>query len=223
MKSRHLLLAVSLGAIAVACSGGGGDDDDSGTTPSPTPVAVDYCQVVWVSQEPIVTTTTNYDIFLVDAPLASWTTGTKSYGVSAPGTFLGVFYDGRFDANEPARNAAVTTSGTFDLVLADGTTTDAGVEFEDTTTQTFFSLDQATGSVSSMTGTGGTGFFSGQWSNPDALPVTPGEAGLITITYNGTSQQIGTSGIYAICYDRFQAATLVSRTHETLRRLFNRH
>ncbi len=214
---RVLLSLAGTAAVAVACAGGNGDDDDT-SSPTPTPVNVDYCQIVWVTQEPpIAVGTTTYDIFLVDAPLGAWTTGTKSYGVSAPGTFVGVFYDGRETDTGPARNAAVTTSGSFGLVLANGTTTDAGVQWSDTSVQQFFALDQAAGTVGAFTGTGGTGSFDGVWSDPDTLPLTPG-SGLVTVVWMGTSLQLGVQGSYARCYDR--PTTFQSRSAATLSFLF---
>ena len=76
-----LLLPVAAAVAFAACNGGGDDDDDT-TSPSPTPVQVDSCQVVWATPDP--GGESSFDFFLVDAPLAQWTTGTKSYTVNGP-------------------------------------------------------------------------------------------------------------------------------------------
>lgn len=213
MRAAFRILALTLTAtvaagVAASCGGGGGDDDDDGATTTSTPVNVDYCQIVWATPDEGA-----FDVFLVDAPIGQWSTGTKNYGINSP---IGVFYNNQpADQTQPALSAAITTSGQFDLVLANGTTTAAGVQFADTTLQNFYAYGQSNGVIGMKVGTGGTGTFSGVWSPPEG-PITGGD-GNITIAYEGTSRLIGAQGAYAICYDR--GATFQARTRETLRHL----
>lgn len=200
--------AALVASVAVSCSGGGDDDDDDDGSTTGTPTNVDYCQIVWATPDEGA-----FDVFLVDAPIGQWSSGTKSYGINSP---IGVFYNNQpADQSQPALSAAITTSGQFDLVLANGTVTGAGVEFTDTSNQNFFAYGQSNGVIGAKVGTGGTGTFSGVWSPPEG-PLTGGD-GNITIAYEGTSRLIGAQGSYAICYDR--GATFEMRTRETLRHL----
>lgn len=202
------LTATLVASVAVSCGGGGGDDDDDGATTTSTPANVDYCQIVWATPDEGV-----FDVFLVDAPIGQWTSGTKSYGINSP---IGVFYNNQpADQSQPALSAAITTSGQFSLVLANGTTTAAGVEFSDASVQNFYAYGQSNGVIGMKVGTGGTGTFSGVWSPPEG-PITGG-SGNITIAYEGTARLIGAQGAYAICYDR--SASLQARTRESLRHL----
>lgn len=214
---RSTLLLLTLGTVVgvgAACSGGGDDDDANTPTPSPTAVTPDYCQIAWVNVVPGGDIQDGpFDIYLVDGPLDQWTSGTKNYAVNG---LLGVFYNDATSASPGTiayADAAVTTAGQFTLTLANGTTTGATVEHEDDTAQTFFALDN--GQVGAEVGTGGTGDFSGTWSDPDATQVTPG-SGLIAITWMNTSMQIGVQGSFAKCYDRtvsFESRTAGNLVH----------
>lgn len=202
-----VFVATATAAVAVACSGGGAAGDDTTTTPTPTPSPVDACQIVWVSAD---ADSSLRDVFLVDAPLADWTTGANSYAVTSP---LGLYYRGK-DPSNPAAfalSAAACTSGAFDLVLGNGTVTSASIAFNDSAPQTFFAFDESNAEIGAFVGTGGTGSFSGLWSNPQSPDPIPG-SGTIEIHYLGTSLVLGGITSYATCYAHQSFTERTART-----------
>ena len=199
-QRRALFLAVATMSVAVAaaCSGGGGNGTGTSPTPtgSPTPQTPDSCQIVWFS--PDGTNPLLKDEFVVDAPIADWTSGPLTYTVNSP---LGVFFDNVDTSVTPAtaQAAAETTAGTFTVTLANGTTSGGAISFSDTTNQIFYSLNLTTGVVGAKVASNGTGTFSGVWSDPrPAAPV--GGNGNIVIFWQGSSRNIGGGGMYAQCY-----------------------
>lgn len=195
--SRSTLLAATTVlaiATALACSGGGGGGSSESPTPTPTgsPLPADSCQIVWLT--PDGTDPFLNDEFIVDAPIASWVTGTQTYSVNSP---VGVFYDNVDSAGNIA-SAAVTTAGSFDLTVGNGTTIGGALTFTDSSVQTFYSLNLGTGVVGAQVTTGGTGTFTGVWS-ASSPPYTSGN-GNITIAWQGTSLNLGALGKYARCY-----------------------
>lgn len=199
---RSLLLLLALGVASVAgaaCSGGGGGGDSS-TTPTPTPTSSlppDSCQIVWLSSSAAATGgVPRWNMFLVDAPLADWQTGVPSYTVNSP---IGVFYYGYDRATHDAEAAAVTTAGSFQLGLGSGTDVGGTVDWNDTTPQSFFALDLVSGVVGAQVASGGTGTFSGTWSDP-AVETTNGGTGSVSVAWMGTNFSIGGLGSFAKCY-----------------------
>lgn len=197
MRSRSLPLLATLAVAAVvssaACSGGGGDDDDDGAT-SPTPVfEADRCQLVWQTD----VSTTVRDLYVLDAPVAAWVTGTNhQYGVSSSGFQAGFF--GGFDLNTgDAATIAFLTTGSFALV-APSTEAEHFVDFQDDVAQSIHYLDSA-GNPAMVAGTGGTGELAGLWSDPYSQNVTPTN-GEITVFLEGTAHTIGADLSYGICY-----------------------
>lgn len=198
MRARLLAVALLASVVAAAaCSGGGGSGGAHSPTPTVSPTIsppVDACQVVWESLDSSGTGTTN--VFLVDAPPADWASGELEYSVNNP---VGVFYYGYDAATRTASAAAATTAGAFEVGLGDGTVTGGTVSFTDSTAQTFFALDLGSGQVGMQVGSGGTGGFTGVWSDSTAANPTLG-TGSVTLAWMGSNFTLGTLDSYATCY-----------------------
>lgn len=212
-----LLAAVSL--FATACPGGGGGDDDDDDDAGTTPVQQDACQIVWASAD--ATLPAVFDFFIVDADKSDWVGGTLDYSVNAPSGFL---YNEHVlpsasNPNPVPASAAVTTAGTFQLTVGNGTTTGGTVTFDDSPGQMFYALQYSTGTIGGLVGTGGAMTFTGEWSDPDPDAQLTNGSGLAEILYLDSSLQLGVYGSYAVCYSASQAATAQSRTEFTLRRV----
>lgn len=208
-----------LALSAAACPGGGGGDDDDDDDAATTPVQQDACQIVWTSADAVIPAV--FDFFIVDADKSDWVGGTLDYSVNAPSGFL---YNEQAlpSASNPdpaPASAAVTTAGSFQLTLGNGTTTGAPVTFSDAPGQMFYDLTYSTGIVGALVGTGGAMTFSGEWSDPDPEAQLTTGTGIAEVMYLDSSLQLGTTGSYAVCYSASQAATAESRTAYTLRRV----
>ena len=194
-----LLCSAAIFASACASKSGGGDS----ATASPTATVLDYCQVLWSSPG---TNAGHFDLYVVDAPLASWTTGDHNFDLTVGMEITALFYD-EFDFSVTPHqylSRAIATSGTYSVTAPGGTTAGQSIAFIDSSAQTFFAID-GSGNLGAQVGMGGTGNFgvgspAGVFSDP-TMPnsPTPG-AGTINITYNSVPESIGTFN-YALCYD----------------------
>lgn len=200
---RPLLLVAStcaLAAIAAACSDEAGDPEEG------LPITPTRCAIYW-ARENFFDDPASLDIFVVDQPLAAWTTGTGSYGGVGlnirEGLFLHRTPDGSLTA---ALSVGKTTSGEFQLTVQ-GTATGDTVSFVDGTAQLL--VDARTETSPPMVGTGGQGSFSGVWSDPAAdtsAEIDWASGATLTVTYLGSSFTLGGSELggmsaYAQCYD----------------------
>lgn len=205
-KNRSLLalslLCVTAAVIgsSAACSPG-----KRAGSASPTPTTLSHCQIVWASTGQ---TQGHYDLFVVDMPIADWTTGTKQYDRSVAGEeHEALFYDEYDPSVSPTPgylSRAITTNGDFNVTVPTDTSPAASVSFVDSSGQLFWALD-GSDNIGVQLGSGGTGNFVGVWSDPaDGVDPTPG-AGTINITYNGTPVAVNGSPnayiSYATCYD----------------------
>lgn len=201
-KRAWLLLLISVCVTAIfgaACSSksGGGD----GATGSPTATALSNCEVLWASPG---TNAGHYDIYVVDAPLANWTTGDHSFDLTVGMETAAAFYDEYDDSVVPPTylSRAISTNGTYSVVDSGGTDMGQQVTLTDSSGQIFYAIN-GSGVVGAMVGSGGTGNFQGVWSDP-SMPdnPTPGMSGSqIVIKYMGNSVTVGTTITYALCYD----------------------
>ena len=213
-KRGTLALAVALGAsiIAAACSGSSG----SGTpTATPTPFTPTNCQLVWLTASSGSGAT--YNSYVVDMPLAQWTSGVKSYSAVAGGN-EGTFYYGLNLQNATSAAVALATNGSFNVTVS-GTAATNPVMFADTDAQSYF--DAANPVIAGFLATDGTGTFSGEWSNPDPAANYTFGSGTIHILYQGSNLQLGTDATFGFCYDANAFAPL-SHSERGLRFLSRR-
>lgn len=203
-RSAFLLLLAGCCAavVASACTAGSSKGKNNA---SPTPTTLDHCQVVWASTG---SSQGRYDLFVVDMPIADWTSGTKNYDISVPGSEHEAIFYNEYDANASPTpvylSRGITTNGDFSVTVANGTTTGQSVGFVDSSGQLFWALD-GQNNIGNMIGSNGTGNFTGVWSDPaTGANPTPG-VGVINITYEGTQESVNGPPnafiTYAVCYD----------------------
>lgn len=208
-----LLLAAfvsAAAALAGACSDETGDDDDE------VPITPTRCAIYWARENPL-DDPPSLDVFVVDQPLAAWTTGTGDYGGASfnarDGLFLYRTPDGSVSA---AFGAAKTTGGEFQLTVQ-GTATGDSVSFVDGTAQVL--VDARTVTDPPAVGTGGQGSFTGIWSDPaadESSEIDWASGASMTVTYLGSSITLGGDALggmsaYGQCYDEaLNAATASS-------------
>ena len=208
MPRRHSLLAlvsitaVTLAVGAAACSGGGGGGAAVSPSPSGTPFVASHCQLVWTKKDPA-TQTRVIDYYVVDAPAGKWVTGTNSYFIGDPSGVTNVegAFVYHFDVVALSNmGAAVASSGIFSVGTNPADPTGIGklVGFQDSTPQHYFTLTSA-GLPNLDQGPGGTGDFTGQWSNPGSPDVTAG-TGSMNIMFMGTSFSLGGDLAYGMCF-----------------------
>lgn len=155
-----------------------------------TPPVNDTCQIVWANNGSMMG---RFDIYLVDMPIESWTTGTKSYDNVLTNA---VFYDELQVSTNEYVALGIATAGTFDIVVA-GTGVGESVQLTDDGGQLFH--DEMT---NAFVGSGGAASFTGVWSAPGAIDPGDPSSG-VTLTWMGSPLSIGTYTTYAICYVRF--------------------
>lgn len=208
-SNRPLLLAASicaLAALAAACSDETGDPEDE------QPITPTRCAIYW-ARENLLDDPATLDVFVVDQPLAAWTSGTGGYGGAGSNVREGLFLhrtpDGSLTA---ALSVGKTTSGTFQLNVQ-GTATGDTVSFVDGTAQLL--VDARTEANPPAVGSGGAGSFSGVWSDPAAdtsAEIDWAAGATVTVTYLGSSFTLGGAELdgmsaYAQCYDAANAAS----------------
>ena len=198
-KRAWLMLLISLcvtSIFAAACTKSGGGDS---ATASPTATVLTNCEILWASAG---STASHYDIYVVDAPIAAWTTGDHSFDLTVGMEISAAFYDEYESATKMYLGRAIATNGTYSVVDSGGTAAGQQVTFTDSSGQLFFAIN-GSGVVGMQVGSGGTGNFQGVWSDP-SMPntPTPGDStSHINITYMGVPEVIGSTITYALCYD----------------------
>ena len=192
-RARGLLIALAASTVAAACGGksGGGTP-----TASPTPFTPTNCQLVWLTSSSANNAT--YNSYVVDMPLAQWTTGAKTFSAVAGGN-EGTFYY-QLDLQQ-ATSAAVglATNGTFN-VTATGTTKALPVMFADSDPQSYF--DAANVIVGAQIATNGVGTFDGEWSDPDPAANYTFGSGTVAVLFQGSNLSLGADGAFGFCYDQ---------------------
>ena len=220
MNNRRIVAGLAaMGAVAsmnllVACTPS--DDNDAFATPTPAqpdPEIGRFCQIIWANQN--ADDLAALDVFVVEGPAELWLNGAEA---GADGDFTryyeeGVVLDGGIYVNSAP--IALVTSGTFDITLnLGGTSEGSPVRYDDTTADTLLGYDTA-GAIAGVIGSGGNGSFAGTWSDPASPSFTvfdDGECdnpatGLATETceislFIGTAQTlVGSFGSYASCFD----------------------
>lgn len=193
-KVPAMLLATALVALAVAvaaCSGKGSCKNCG------VPKGVTNCQIDWTNLGSV---TGRYDVYLVDLPVADWNGGTKNYNFTAGDQINAVFYkDLIITTNGPGDYAsrAMTTSGQFTIAV-NGTAIGTTVQFNDAGGHSFWNV-AGNNQIGSFEGSGGVGQFNGPIE--DATSPSGIGAGTITLTYQGTSETVGTTYVrYSVCY-----------------------
>lgn len=214
MRQRILLLLLTLGVIAAACTGGSDDDDDTGSpspspsespspSPSPTPfIPPDRCFITWQSTRPQGTTTVS-DGWLIDVPVGLLTGGSTAlvYGTTQ-GIVATVIHGQPTGEGFPLTNASPVSEG-FTLIY-DGLGEGDAVTFESTKLAALQRLtyDMDGNPSYSIVGSGGLGSFTGVWSPRTAeIPNMVLGSGLITATVQGTDLALGVTRSFAQCYD----------------------
>ena len=209
-----------LGGVAflAACSGGTADDDDDVVTsppppsittttgtptgtpsPSPTPTSVPYiperCFLRWTT-----VSGTRTHTYMLDMPASKWISGTGTYGApDVQAFFVYGSTDGTFAGAEAV---TLPTSGTFTLVvtsLQDGNS----INFDDGVAQGYNSFDFVNQTSGAQAASGGTGTFTGVWSNHLATAeagLTPG-SGTLTVAIATSSLTLGQTTSVGQCYD----------------------
>ncbi len=210
MNARGFSLAIVLAGCAAiaACSGGAGDPTTTPTptptqtptvtpspSPSPTAFAADRCWLRWTTSNP----TGKVSSYLVDLPAATWLAGgTASYGVDVTAVFMHDS-DGTYVGSTAV---AFPMSGDFQ-VSADGFLPGATVTFSDAASQPYERYDVDLGGVTGeVIANGGTGTFTGTWTDP--LVTDPGEfvpgTGAILVAFGTTNLSLGTTRAVGQCY-----------------------
>lgn len=194
--TRHALFVATLLATAVsfaACTGGG-DDGGDGPDPTPTPAfPADRCHIVWSTESAERT-----DLFVLDAPFASWVTSTSHALTTGTAGFRATFL-GDYDVlTDSAVVVAAVTTGTISVVTAEPGPA-SFLSFDSEVPRPLFHVDSA-GTPVAFAGTGGTGSFSGFWSDPWSANVSPG-SGTIAVLVEGTARTLGSDLSYAVCYE----------------------
>ena len=207
LRSSWLLFAAALAGAALAaaaCSGGKSKSAAGSPTPSPIVFNATSCQVVWVTDE---TAPNVIDYYVIDAPVSVWAAGTSTAGYfqgdpSGATDVTGAYVRGFDVATQKRQAAMVATSGTFQISLASSNPIGTGqpVSVLDASAQEYF-LIATNGALTTDEGAGGTGSFDGQWSKPLDPNVTHG-VGTMTVMFGGTSQILGQSFSYALCYEK---------------------
>lgn len=164
--------------------------DGPGPTPSPTatPNYLTRCQTLWAD----VGLGSTYNFYIIDMPYESWFTGTKTFDAIDNYGFYFVGYD---FATGAYQSLGLATSGTYS-VTASGTDTGDSLSIQDPTSQLYLDYD----TPGAVLGSGGTGSFSGEWSDPYGSDVVPG-TGTITVMHLGTAMTFGNYLSYALCYE----------------------
>ena len=210
------LLAVAAVNLLAACTPE--DDSDVFETPGPadpTPTPPDYhCQIVWASQNAEVASAV--DVFVIDAPEASWVAGVSTFG-----EFTG-FYQPELDlagfavggGPDDLGGIAVSTANSFTIGLnINGTSDGSDVSLASATTAELLVMGTDGSPTTDTFGIADAFDFDGVWSSRDpespAVEIGAGTADLILVTgTNTTPVSLGDFGQYAICYDSNGVAQL---------------
>jgi hypothetical protein len=203
---RRISLALSLAGLVAAavivgaCGGGGGS---SNPVASPTPFNPTNCQVAWLTAA--ASQAGAYQVYVIDMPIANWTTGTKAFSPSAGGNSATFYYELDLSTSV-AKAIGHASSGSF-AVTAGGTTAGDSISVTDSAGVTLF---DATGLSGAVIASGGTGTFDGVWSDPspNANPVFGSSSSAISVVYAGSSLSIGAQGSLGICYQQSSFAPL---------------
>lgn len=182
------LFVVGVAALAVGAAACGSKSSSGHPTPSPTPFTATNCEIGWFTAQ---AAPGKYDAYVVDMPLASWTSGTKTFDGS--GT-LGTFYRGLDLSSQAYDVAAVATAGTFLVSVSNGTAAGESVGFTDPDVQAY---EQGGVAVA----TGGDGSFHGVWSDSGPASNPSYGAGTINMMWQGSSFLLGQDAALAVCYD----------------------
>lgn len=185
------LLAVTAVSFA-ACSGD--DDGGDGADPTPTPAfPADRCHIVWSTESEERT-----DLFVLDAPFANWVTSSSHALVTGTGGFRATYLGDYEVGTDSAAVVAAVTTGTIAIATGEPGPS-VFLDFENEVPRPLFHVDTA-GNPTAFAGSGGTGTFSGFWSDPWSANVVPG-SGTISVLVDGTSRTLGSDVSYAVCYE----------------------
>lgn len=158
-------------------------------TPTPTP-AFNRCQVYWISTN--ATITSDWDAFVVDAPITDFTTGTHPFdSVDRVGEFLS-----QYDPNTGSYAAlAIVSSGTYSLTVPGGTAVGDTLGFSDLSAEILFDPG-----LTAVLATGGDGTFNGTFSDFYSGAALVSGTGTVHMQFGGVTRDLGTLGSYAGCY-----------------------
>ncbi len=162
--------ALGTGLLIAGCSGGRAGSPGSRVT---------NCEIVWAGPG---ATSSEQSVYVVDAPVASWTDGTHAYGDAN----AAIFYDGYDASNGTYLSRTLVTDGTYTVAVEDGTNAGGRVSLVDLGGHAL----------------GGFAIFHGRWSDP-ATPLerTPGESGnFVDLTVGGSTQRIEAAS-FGLCYN----------------------
>ncbi len=216
-----LFIAVGTAGVmgAAACSGGGGGGGSG--SPSPSATTLTNCEVLWTHAG---TAASHYDIYLIDAPLASWTTGDHSFDLTVGSETAAAFYDEYDFTMKTYLSRAISTNGTYSVVASGGSAGGQPLTLTDAGGHSFYAIN-GSGVVGMLVGSGGAANFNGVFSDPKTPDSpTPGTNSTVAITYNGVSETLGTPALaYALCYDAttFAPMTFAERIDAALARQFS--
>lgn len=190
--SALFLAAIVAVAAAAACSGNSG-----GGTPTavPTPFTPTNCQVVWLTASS--SNAATFQTYVVDMPIANWVSGTKSFAPGL-GANAGIFYYQLDVQQATAKAVGLATAGSFSVTVG-GTGAGQATAVTDSDPQSYY--DSAHPVIGAFLATGGTGSFTGQWSDPDPAANPTFGTGTVTVLFQGSSLELGRDASFALCYD----------------------